>query len=411
MNLKELRTALQERREDYSASDAKLNRRINQSYLDICSRRKWGWLRREFTANTYASVSTSGITLSSGSRAIEWKAASPPATVLGKRIVVGGSFYRVVDLDSTGTNGVLDRPFIGTTAAGLTGTIVYDEIALPLGAQTVVEAVLFTGTNSFPNSLEAIKPASMNHRDKGPFGQPTKYSAMEKEPIFRPRTPIGTLTPASVGVAGLTPGSVYKYWYTFVDKQTGAESALSDSTSVTLSSTHDGVTLPAISARKDLLLRLYRSTAGGSIPFLLSDMQSESISTPMAVTDTEPDEYLGARGPSSGSSMFLTLYPAPNSHYQIQMVYQMEASSLDDDNDRPLFDATFSSVLLDGAEALMLTAEDEQRRASSATAKFEAGIQRMISSDSLSFQDRVLIGRGSRRLRGKRTWWYGALGS
>ena len=138
MNLKELRTALQERREDYSASDAKLNRRINQSYLDICSRRKWGWLRREFTANTYASVSTSGITLSSGSRAIEWKAAAPPATVLGKRIVVGGSFYRVVDLDSTGTNGVLDRPFIGTTAAGLTGTIVYDEIALPLGAQTVV---------------------------------------------------------------------------------------------------------------------------------------------------------------------------------------------------------------------------------------------------------------------------------
>ena len=55
MNLSELRTALQERREDYSESTAKLNRRLNQSYLDICSRRKWGWLRRECAYAAYAS--------------------------------------------------------------------------------------------------------------------------------------------------------------------------------------------------------------------------------------------------------------------------------------------------------------------------------------------------------------------
>ena len=33
MNLSELRTALQERREDYSLSDAKLNRKLNQAYF------------------------------------------------------------------------------------------------------------------------------------------------------------------------------------------------------------------------------------------------------------------------------------------------------------------------------------------------------------------------------------------
>ena len=53
MNLSELRTALKERREDFSPSDAKLDRKINQAYLDICSRRKWGWLRRQYTVDTF----------------------------------------------------------------------------------------------------------------------------------------------------------------------------------------------------------------------------------------------------------------------------------------------------------------------------------------------------------------------
>ena len=58
MNLSELRTALQERREDYSSTDGKLDRKINQAYLDICSRRKWGWLRRPYTYATYAPDTT-----------------------------------------------------------------------------------------------------------------------------------------------------------------------------------------------------------------------------------------------------------------------------------------------------------------------------------------------------------------
>ena len=414
MNLSELRTALQERREDYSASDAKLNRRINQAYLDICSRRKWGWLRREYTANTYESTTVTGtgaapnnVHYTNGSNKVGLGANKVPGpTVLGKRVLIDSAFYTVIDMDSNGEGLYLDRPFTGTTVASGTGTgtvkFVYDEVALPLGTESVIEAALFTGSTSYALNLEAIQPATMAMRDKDVSGQPTACSVMEKKPIYRPRTKIGAITSAA-GSGGLTTGATYKYWYSFYDKKCGAESALSEYTSVTLGATHNTVTLPNVSARKDYVVRLYRSTANGSIPYLLRDQLEETV---VALNDTESDEYLGARGPDSASTMFMTLYPYPDSTYQVHMLLMMEALKLDDDNDRPMFDSGYSTVLLDGAEMLMLNAEDEQSRASAAQRRYEAGIQRMIMQDRLNFQQRVLIGRGSRRVVGKGTWLY-----
>jgi hypothetical protein len=104
--------------------------------------------------------------------------------------------------------------------------------------------------------------------------------------------------------------------------------------------------------------------------------------------------------------MFLTLYPYPDSTYQVHMLLMMEALKLDDDDDRPMFDSGYSTVLLDGAEMLMLNAEDEQPRASAVQRRYEAGIQRMVMQDRLNFQQRVLIGRGNRRVVGKGTWLY-----
>lgn len=424
MNLAELRTALKERREDYSPSDAKLNRKINQAYLDICSRRQWGWLRREFTGNTYASTVITGsaaanITATNGSNQISIHASLVPGpTVLGKRILIGDSFYTITDTDSFGTTLFLDRIYTGTTLPDVTVTptdygsvtIVYEDVALPLGAKAVVEAALFSGASSYPLSLEGIKPASMALRDKNVYGRPTKCSVIEKKPIYSPRKAVsdfGSLTPAA-GAGLLTSGATYKYWYSFVDKKSGAESALSASSSVALGLTDNQVTLPNVTARKDYILRIYRSTANGSVPFLVRDRLEEALA---GYVDGEGDDYLGPQGPESASTLFLNLYPAPDSNYQVHTVYQSEALSLDNDNDRPLFDSSYSGVLLDGAEYLMLTSSDEQGRAASVRGSYETGIRRMISQDRLNYKEHVLIGRGMRRLRGKKTWWYGSLGS
>ena len=410
MNLSELRTALQERREDYSSSDAKLNRRINQAYLDICSRRKWGWLRREYTANTHASTTITGtgaapITLTNGTNEVGVHSSLVPSpTVLGKRVLIDSAFYTVIDMTSNGQTLILDRPFTGTTNAA-TGVLkfVYDDVALPLGTESVIESSLFTGATSYALNLEAIQPATMSMRDKDVSGQPTSCSVIEKKPIYQPRKLIsdfGALTPGAGGA--MTSGATYKYWYSFYDQKSGAESALSQESLVTLSSVQNRVTLPTVVARKDYVLRIYRSTAGGSIPYLLRDKLEQSV----AVVDDESDDYLGTRGPDSASSMYLTLYPYPDSTYQVHMLLMMEGLKLGADNDRPLFDSGYSNVLLDGAEMLMLNSEDEQSRAAVVQRRYEMGIHRMITQDRLNFQQHVLIGRGSRRIVGKRTWLY-----
>tara|TARA_R110001583_G_scaffold155939_1_gene307574 strand:+ start:98 stop:1360 length:1263 start_codon:yes stop_codon:yes gene_type:complete len=410
VNLAELRTALQERREDYSASDAKLDRRINQAYLDLCSRRKWGWLRREYTANTHASTTVTGtgataVSVTNGSNEVEVHSTLVPApTVLGKRVLIDDSFYTVIDMTSSGQTLIIDRPFTGTTNATTASLkFIYDEVALPLGTESVIEASLFSGATSYALNLEAIQPVTMSMRDKDVSGQPTACSVIEKKPLYVPRKTISDFGALTAGAGGdLTPSAVYKYWYSFYDQKSGAESALSGESSVTLSSTQNRVTLPTVTARKDYVLRFYRSTAGGSIPYLLRDKLDESV----AVVDDESDNYLGTRGPDSASSMYLTLYPYPGSTYQVHMLLMMEALKLGGDNDRPLFDSGYSNVLLDGAEMLMLNAEDEQSRAAAVQRRYEMGVQRMVMQDRLNFQQRVLIGRGSRRIVGARTWLY-----
>ncbi len=434
MNLSELRTALQERREDYSASDAKLNRRINQAYLDICSRRKWGWLRREYTANTHASTTITGtgpaggpapgltsITTTNGTKEIGLGAtiAANTETLLGKRILIDSAFYTVVDMSSDGLTLFLDRVYTGKTYPDSTtdplnwdyGSIkvIYDEVALPLGTESIIESSLFTGSTSYALSLEAIQPATMSMRDKDVSGQPTACSVIEKKPIYRPRKKISDFGSGLVSSnhtdGKLTPLATYTYWYSFYDKKSGAESSLSEPSTVTLTGNHNRVTLPDIEPRKDYVLRIYRSTAGGSVPYMLIDKLLTSVSGADA-TDDESDDYLGTRGPDSASTMFLTLYPYPDSTYQVHMLLMMEALRLDDDDDRPMFDSGYSTTLLDGAEMLMLNAEDEQSRANAVQRRYETGIQRMIMQDRLNFQQRVLIGRGGRRVVGKGTWLY-----
>ena len=161
MNLSELRTALSERREDYSQSAAKLDRKINQAYLDICSRRRWSWLRREHSFATYAPfVSVPNVPLAAGlgSRSTALRTgqtevavvmvnpppAAPPPTLYGKRIFVDSDYYRVVGIGAVATNIVLDRPLRCTNAVHLVN-VYYDEIALPNGTLSVSQSVMSRG--------------------------------------------------------------------------------------------------------------------------------------------------------------------------------------------------------------------------------------------------------------------------
>jgi hypothetical protein len=406
VNLAELRTALQERREDYSQSDAKLDRKVNQSYLDICSRRRWGWLRREHSFATYAphyetggagAVSVAGT--ENAKREIT-VAGAVPVTAFGKRVRIENDFYRVVNISSTGTSWTLDRPLRCTGSGTHYIKIIYDEVALPVGAISVVNCTLFRGGNTAygtPLSVAAVSPSEMAYLEMDVEGRPTRFSTTRKEPIPAPAS-----GPTLVG-SGFTgsESNVYKYWYTHVDKQSGAESGLGPSTTITETSSTHLVIVGPVTARTDFNLRIYRSRVNEDTPRLLTDPQL----TTATVTDNQPDEYLGPSGPNSAASLFLRMYPIPDDEYDVRSLIQIEGLPMGADNDRPLFDAEFHHIILDGAEALMLEAADEQGRAGSARGRFEVGIARMIQMDRTNMQNTVVFG-GRKGVHGKPSWQY-----
>jgi hypothetical protein len=416
VNLSELRTALQERREDYSSSAAKLDRKINQAYLDICSRRKWGWLRREYTWTTHpfldgvVSVDATAPGVVGSYRIVP---AGVPAGVCfaEKRVIIDGDTYTIKQVTVLGgtLSWVIDRPLICSAAIHVM-KILFDEVALPVGTQTIIQSSLTSGssevagktttmTGGTPLSMAAVSPSEMLHNSPNVAGNPSQFATMRKEPIQPPFDP-----PALVLNLAVTPlaAGTYTYWFTHVDNRSGAESALSPPASIANTAGH-GINVTGAAAQ-DYFLRIYRSVVNGSTPFFLVDARTATYSP---LQDIAPDFTLVDRGPNSGATIFARVYPVPDDNYDIHFVTQVEATPLGSDNDRPIFDGQFHNLILDGAEAMMLEASDEQRRATQSRQRLEMGIMRMVQMDRINAQQSVVFG-GRRPLRGRPTWWYGA---
>jgi len=425
-----------------------LNDFLNQALLDIYSRRSWGFLRRTHRFRTSAKTTITGSggpggwpRFVSGSRTVQLGGTaagvviagfSSPHTSLGKQIVVDNRVYRVKMVSNDGAMWIIDQPFISASGQGIYDVdIIHDELALPLGAESVIEAAVIDGEVS-KSFLNAIAPYAMVHRSVTVEGKPTEFSVDRKEPIPTPIYPPEVGLPAiSTGNHGPIAGT-YTYWISYADAQSGAESALSPPVSITTEFTlnlHPQIevsvdsdlllTTPAAAsanlrneAKQDLLVKFYRSRNGGSVPYLVEESDLTGVSgngSTWTFADGMDDQELGVRAPESPSTLFLHLHPVPSSTYQVQVLYQLAPVTMGEDSDKPLFDSTFHPIVLDGAEALLLEQSDEQGRANQARSRFERGIQRMVARDRLNRQNTVTVG-GPRKVRGKRTWWYGSLG-
>lgn len=403
MRLIDLREHLKLRRSNRSYSTASLNRFINEAYLDIASRRNWGWLRRVYRYDTTAAA-TVDVSCTAGNSLL-MPAGGTIKTSWGRRVLVDGRVYRVINVNEAGTLWQTDHP-VHLTSAATPATILYDEIALPRSTDTVIGAKLITGSN--PLSLDGIEPWIFQERSRSSKGQPSDYSTIRKEPI-PPPTP--TLpAPTFSGAPGTGPeAGTYTYWFSHIDKQSGAESALSPPLEVTNTSGNTANFI--ITARNDFLWRIYRSrkhvTGEDPQPYLLAT----ATTSPASYGDVVKDDYLGPQAPGSASSLFMTLYPAPGASYEIEVIYQAQVADLGEDQHRPLFDESYHTVILDGAEALMLEASDEFRAAQAARQRFEVAIARMVQRDRLSQGTLTPIAarRGMNRIRAGRTaerWEY-----
>ncbi len=384
MRLADARTSLKRRRSDRSYSDAALNGFLNDARRDIESRKRWSWLRKTFRMGTTAADSTSITTFAAtqGSRLATITSAGP-ATLWGKRMVVSSTTVRVQNLDSAGTTLTLDAPWGAASVSSQTPTVLYDEVALPLDADTALQVILRSGTG-WARTLKAEALDRAAAWDPTTTGEPTCYACVRREP-----NPAPVAAPTAVDyTSGSGPAQgVYLYWVSYIDKQSGAESGLSPSVSYLQSGNEHSVVITPPS-RRDFLVRVYRSRVGGSVPYHVGDVATYGAT----YLDATTDEYLGARAPESGSEAFLRLWPVPSSVYQIEAVCLVRGVDLADDNDRPLFPATYDNVWLDGAEMRMLGSAEEQGRAGSPQARFEAGIQTMIRQDTVEGSKILEIG-------------------
>ena len=394
MRLVDARTALQRRRADRSYSATALNGFLNEGRRFISGYARWSWQLRGWsfsTTPTDATVTDLNVTL--GSR-LATVTAVPPLTVFGKRILVGNRLLRVVNLSADGKTWTFDQVWPDATATAQTATILYDELALPRDTESIVECSLLE-TASSPRPLRAASASEAMGWYPTSFGTPYDFAVIRREPIPSPDAAPSPVESAS----GSGPANgVYLYWTSHYDKQSGAESALSPPATLTQAAGKAvTVTLPQ---RRDLLLRVYRSKVGGSVPYFIGQTETFAVSS---ISDTTLDNYLGPRGPDSASSVFLRLNYPPNSVYQLQAVTVVRDVDLADDDDYPPFDSAYDGTWLDLAEAAMLDAADEQGRAGTARARAVDALRRMKAMDSPNQAKRVSIG-GRTRLSGVRSW-------
>jgi hypothetical protein len=405
VRLSDLRTHLQLRRSDTSYSAAALNDFLNQAYFDIAGRRAWGWLRRVARYETTAAA-TIAVTGTAGQRVLTPDVTPPPPTMWGRRILLDGRVYRIDNVLSVAGTFFLDHP-LHKSPASENITVLYDEIALPRSADTVVAARLITG--STPRRLEGIEPWQFSIRSRASTGQPSHFSTIRKTPIPVPDLP-PPVPALDGGTSGGPAGGTYTYWMSYVDRQSGAESALSPARQFVHSGTteHVLVAVTATEARSDFYFRLYRSKAATTDDDVQPYLVAQSTGVIETIDDGLADQYLGRRAVDSGSSLFLTLYPAPSAGYEIEIIYQSQVHELGEGPDTPMFDETAHPVIIDGAEMLMLQAHEEWGAANQARERYEAGIARMVQRDRLSQATIVPIGNTTMtRIRAEQTaqWW------
>ena len=219
MRLADARSALKRRRSDRSYSNAALNGFLNDARRDIESRKRWSWLRRTHRYATTAqdSTSISTFTATQGSR-IATISTPGPVTLWGKRMLVSDTTVRVLNLDSAGTSLTLDAPWTAASVSSVAATVLYDEIALPLDADAALQVVLRDSTG-YASRLNAAAQDDAARWDPSTSGEPYHYCVIRREP-----NPAPVSAPAAVdsgGGSGPDSGH-YKYWYSFIDKQSGA---------------------------------------------------------------------------------------------------------------------------------------------------------------------------------------------
>ena len=397
MRLADIRSRLKFRRSDRSPTKDELNEVINDVYRDICSRHRWSWLTRTHRFRTFGKLTLNDWTMVQHDRmATISSTQSERFPYHGKLVVINDKGYR---LSNQHRNLLveIDVPFPDASGS-YTPVMYFDEVAMPRDCSEVVRFRLFTSSSD----PEPIVPSMRDIAGVDPTetGEPRIGAVLRRDSLPRPTRALDAPTTVGSGAGPLTNiggSATFKYWYSHVDRYTGAESALGPSVSATINDAFTWRTTPVVSTdvRERFDLRVYRSKADGDQAYRHSDVVMTDGIGGVDFDDELRDENLGEAACETASSMFLRLWPVPDEVYVGEVEYKRSVRVMSEDDDQPLFDEQFHHIILAGAEAILLDRSDEQSRAQSARERFERGISTMRRQDGTISTRRVRKG-GSR---------------
>lgn len=411
MNRSEMVADFKRRLADRSYCAADIHAFLDGALLEISGRRAWSWLRRTHTWTLPAAVTVTDCAVVANSQVLT-TTSTFPSLMMGRTVIIGDDSATVV-----GQNGntilILDGPIPATFSGSV--TVLYNNLSLPKGSTGVLASVEL-GDSASSVGLTAVGPSAILRRDHAIQGTPREYAAIKRQQFPQPQ--IAPPTPTTMGF-GNSPGPrvgtglsepVFRYWYSYIDRETGWESALSPHTDIAIDDDYTWTfTLtrgtPSASSTVHVPagfhVRIYRSKADGKVPHFMWAKSENLADNPggssFVVEDTIQDPFLGEPTSKTASSWFLQVWPAPSEATRIEAVYEAAPAALASDEDSPPFGAQFHGAVVDLAVAIALEAAAEQGRAEQKRAAAERVLARMELQDRPSRDLVRSVGSGGRR--------------
>ncbi len=393
MRLADIRERVKFRAADRSPTKSELTGAINDQLREIFSRHDFSSLVRVHRFRLWPKISGASIaswTCVQNSRAVTVGGGMDQVPSTGKLVSLNDRVYRLSEQHSS-TKRFLDVPFLDA-GGSYAPEVFFDEVALPLGCSKLLGYRLLEGTGS-RQWVRPVTRAELFEQDPTATGTPTMGAVISKRPLPRPHRAMPAPTNAGSGNGPLTNiggSATFRYWYSHVDRYTGAESALSPYVEVTVNTVYSwSVTITELThTREEFDIRIYRSRANGSRPYLHSDLAPSA-----SFVDDIRDENLGGPADESGSTMYLRFHPIPDTAKIGEAMYRLGVPQLSEDDDRAPLDADDIPTLIHGVRAQLAERYGDLAVHDRAQARFELGVKRMIRRDRLNASVRPVKGR------------------
>ena len=418
------------RRRGFDGNIDRLGGFINDAYLTLCSRRPtWSWLRRTRQFNTVGKYTikatlvapaVNGAVFTNGSVTVTNNGVAISSTNTGAKLACPDSTVRRIrGGEQNGLTYYLESPYTGTTTGAApfdSFSIYFDEYPLPPEA-TSIEALTATGNGwtvpvqqqSLLSPHMKVMPVDNNE------SYPRFYTVERHHTIPAPiAAPVGVA--AAAAAPTLAPDTTYYYAYAYFNSRTLEVGPLSTPVAVSTTATERSVNLTFV-ARSDYRIVVYRSYGIPNETYTASVNSGTDVTpelyhlTNLAMNattqaDTASDSSLGysatdeigwwaGRGFQTSGQQHIRLWPPPDDEYLVEISYFIAPKEMTLDSDVPVTPRLYQNVILDLAEALCLSEEENHSAASQKRSYALEQIQRMERDDNVDPGTPIELGRGT----------------